>query len=116
MGAKEREELPPTQIGRALQELGITWIPAHRVTNDYTFAWDAKIYQIARKDVCTGLRGACVRVEKRRDGSVAARFRDRYPREQPPRAEARPSVSERRHYVRAKRSSNSESVTKTTPL
>jgi hypothetical protein len=57
-----------------------------------------------------------VRVEKRRNGSVAARFRDRYPREQPPRAEARPSVSERRHYVRAKRSSNSESVTKTTPL
>ena len=26
---KEREELPPTQIGRALQELGIPWIPAH---------------------------------------------------------------------------------------
>jgi biotin operon repressor len=25
----EREPLPPTQIGRALQELGITWIPAH---------------------------------------------------------------------------------------
>lgn len=155
---KQREELPPTQIGRALQELGITWIPAHspqakgrvergfqtaqdrlvkgmrvagvktmeqanhyleteflpwinstlavapasaddahkrlekqhdlaailshveqrRVTNDYTFPLGAKIYQIARKDVCTGLRGAFVRVEKRRDGSVAARFRDRY--------------------------------------
>src|ERR1035441_3681488 len=26
---KEREELPPTQIGRALQELGIVWIAAH---------------------------------------------------------------------------------------
>ena len=26
---KDREELPPTQIGRALQELGITWIAAH---------------------------------------------------------------------------------------
>jgi transposase len=25
----EREPLPPTQIGRALQELGIVWIPAH---------------------------------------------------------------------------------------
>jgi len=155
---REREELPPTQIGRALRELGIAWIPAHspqakgrvergfqtaqdrlvkgmrvagvktmeeanhyleseflpwvnstlavapanaddahrplekhhdlaailshveqrRVTNDYTFSWDAKTYQIARKDVCTGLRGACVRVEKRRDGSVAARFRERY--------------------------------------
>ena len=26
---KDRQELPPTQIGRALQELRITWIPAH---------------------------------------------------------------------------------------
>ena len=155
---KDREELPPTQIGRALQELGITWIAAHspqakgrvergfltaqdrlvkgmrvagvttleqanqyleteflpwvnatlavvpanaddahrplekhhdlaailsyvekrQVNNDYTFPLDAKIYQIARQDVCTGLRGAFVRVEKRRDGSVAARFRDQY--------------------------------------
>jgi biotin operon repressor len=155
---KQREELPPTQIGRALQELGIVWIAAHspqakgrvergfltaqdrlvkgmrvagvktleqanryleteflpwvnstlavapasaddahrrlekhhdlaailshveqrRVNNDYTFPLDAKVYQIARQDVCTGLRGAFVRVERRRDGSVAVRFRDRY--------------------------------------
>ena len=26
---KSREALPPTQIGRALQELGIPWISAH---------------------------------------------------------------------------------------
>ena len=26
---EERDPLPPTQIGRALRELGITWIPAH---------------------------------------------------------------------------------------
>ena len=155
---KEREELPPTQIGRALQELGIPWIPAHsaqakgrvergfltaqdrlvkgmrvagvttleqanhyleteflpwvnstlavapanpdnahrplekqydlaailshvekrRVNNDYTFQLDAKIYRIVRKDICAGLRGAYIRVEQRRDGSVAARFRNRY--------------------------------------
>jgi transposase len=155
---KDRVELPPTQIGRALQELGITWIPAHspqakgrvergfltaqdrlvkgmrvagvtsleqanhyleteflpwvnstlavvpaqaddahrplqkhhdlaailshvesrQVDNDYTIQLDTKFYQIARKDVCTGLRKATVRVEKRRDGSVAVRFRDRY--------------------------------------
>ena len=155
---KDREELPPTQIGRALQELGITWIPAHspqakgrvergfltaqdrlvkgmrvagvtnleqanqyleteflgwvnttlavmpanaddahrplekhhdlaatlshvedrRVNNDYTFRLDARTYRITRKDVCTGLRRAYIRVEQRRDGSVAARFRDRY--------------------------------------
>ena len=156
--AGERPELPPTQIGRALQELGIVWIPAHspqakgrvergfataqdrlvkgmrvagvttleqanrylesellpwvnstitvapasaddahrplekhydlaailshvesrRVNNDYTILFETKIYQIARKDICAGLRGAVVRVEKRRDGSVAVRFRDRY--------------------------------------
>jgi len=155
---KDREELPPTQIGRALQELGIPWIAAHspqakgrvergfltaqdrlvkgmrvaevrtleeanqyleteflpwvnatlavvpanpddahrplerhhdlaailshvekrRVNNDYTFPLDAKTYRIARKDICAGLRGAYIRVEQRRDGSVAARFGERY--------------------------------------
>src|SRR3984893_4434228 len=151
---KSREELPPTQIGRALQELGIPWIAAHtpqakgrvergfltaqdrlvkglrvagvttvegakhyleteflpwvnatiavvpanaddahrplekqydlaailshvekrRVNADYTFPLDAKTYRILRQDICTGLRGAYIRVEQRRDGSVAARF------------------------------------------
>ncbi|MGB7098248.1 MAG: ISNCY family transposase [Xanthobacteraceae bacterium] len=151
-------EMPPTQIGRALRELAIPWIPAHspqakgrvergfltaqdrlvkgmrvagvttleqanhyleteflpwvnatlavapasaddahrplekqhdlaailsqvesrRVNNDYTIQLDTKIYQIARQDVRTGLRGAVVRVEKRRDGSVAVRFGERY--------------------------------------
>ncbi len=155
---KDRVELPPTQIGRALAELGITWIPAHspqakgriergfstaqdrlvkgmrvagvttmeqanryledeflpwcnatlavapandddahrplekhhdlaailshvetrQVNNNYTIQFEAKIYQIRRKDICAGLRGAVVRVEKRRDGSLAVRFRDRY--------------------------------------
>src|SRR5688500_6078743 len=27
--AKDGAEMPPTQIGRALQELGIAWTPAH---------------------------------------------------------------------------------------
>jgi biotin operon repressor len=155
---KDAVDMPPTQIGRALQELGIVWIAAHspqakgrvergfataqdrlvkgmrvagvatleqanhyleteflpwvnatlavtpvnpddahrsleklhdlpailshvesrQVNNDYTIQFDAKIYQIARKDVCAGLRGSAVRVEKRRDGSIAVRFRDRY--------------------------------------
>jgi biotin operon repressor len=156
--AGDRPELPPTQIGRALRELGIVWIPAYspqakgrvergfataqdrlvkgmrvagvttleqanqyleaeflpwinatlavapasaddahrplenqhdlaailshvesrRVNSDYTIQLETKIYQIARRDICAGLRGAVVRVEKRRDGSVAVRFRDRY--------------------------------------
>jgi hypothetical protein len=155
---KDAVEMPPAQIGRALRELAIAWIPAHspqakrrvergfataqdrlvkgmrvagvstleqanhyleteflpwvnatlavaptsadeahrplvkqhdlaailsqvesrRVNNDYTIQLDRQIYQIARKDIRTGLRGAVVRVEKRRDGAVAVRFRDRY--------------------------------------
>jgi hypothetical protein len=154
----EREPLPPTQIGRALRELGIVWIPAHspqakgrversfgtaqdrlvkglrvagactleqangyldteflpwwqqhlviapanpadahrplgpehdlaaalshvetrQVHNDYTIQLDGQFYQIVRDSVCAGLRGALVRAERRLDGSLAVRFRERY--------------------------------------
>jgi hypothetical protein len=46
-----------------------------RVANDYTIQWDNKTYQIAKADIRAGLRGAAVRVEARRDGSLTARFR-----------------------------------------
>jgi hypothetical protein len=155
---KPEEPLPPTQIGRALQELGIGWIAAHSpqakgrversfqtaqdrlvklmrvagvqtleqandfleaeylpeceqlfsvvpasaddahrplskqhdlaailshveqrvVTNDYTFRFAGRMYQIARKDVRTGLRGSRIRVELRSNAEVAARFNDKY--------------------------------------
>ena len=168
---KSREELPPTQIGRALQELAIPWIAAHspqakgrvergfltaqdrlvkgmrvagvttleganhyleteflpwvnatlavvpanpddahrplekhhdlaailshvekrRVNADYTFPLGAKIYRIVRQDICAGLRGAYIRVEQRRDGSVAACFGERYLRVE--RCEQRPKVT-----------------------
>jgi biotin operon repressor len=158
LAREEREPLPPTQIGRALRELGIVWIAAHspqakgrversfqtaqdrlvkglrvagaksleeanryleteflpwwnqhlkvvpksstdahrpldrehdlaaslslvetrRVTNDYTIRFDAKLYQIAREDVRTGLRGANVRIESRLDGSLKVRFQQHY--------------------------------------
>lgn len=154
----DRQQMPPTQIARALGELGIVWIPAHspqakgrverqfltaqdrlvkglrvagvrtleqanvylaneylpwwnktlivapanaadahrplgkehdlaailshveqrQVTNDYTIRWDAKFYQIDRRDVRPGLRKAWVHVEQRLDGSMAARFQGRY--------------------------------------
>ena len=141
---KDLRKLPPTQIERALTELGITWIPAHspqakgrversfgvaqdrlvkgmrvagvttleqvnqyldekylpwcnqtlavvaaspddahravekhhdlaailshvetrKVMNDYTVKFEARLYQIARRDIRTGLRGATVRVER----------------------------------------------------
>jgi DNA-binding Lrp family transcriptional regulator len=155
---RDPRKMPPTQIERALTELGIAWIPAHsaqakgrversfgvaqdrlvkgmrlagvttleqanryleekylpwcnttlavapasaddahrrlekrqdlaailshvesrKVMNDYTVKFDAKLYQIARNEIRPGLRGATVRVERRRDGSVAVRFRDQY--------------------------------------
>jgi transposase len=156
----DRQQMPPTQIARALGELGIVWIPAHspqakgrverqfltaqdrlvkglrvagvrtleeanayleneylpwwnqtlvgapanaadahralgkehdlpailshveqrQVTNDYTIRWDAKFYQIDRRDVRPGMRRAWVRVEQRLDGSMAVRFQDQYVR------------------------------------
>jgi transposase len=159
---KDREPMPPTQIGRALGELNIAWIPAHspqakgrierffetaqdrlvkgmriakvktmeqanayleqhylpwwnqactvapqseedahrpleqhhdlaailshvetrQVKNDYTIQFDGKIYGIERADIGAGLRNSVVRVEQRRDGTVAIRFRDKYLRHQ----------------------------------
>ena len=156
--SRDRKELPPTQIGRALSELGITWIAAHsaqakgrversfqtdqdrlvkdlRMANvatleqanqyleteflpwwqktltveprdsedahrllekehdlaailshvearivkiDYTFQFEGKKYVVERADIRTGLRGATVRVEKRRDGVIAVRFEQTY--------------------------------------
>ena len=56
----------------------LSHVESRRVNNDYTIQLDTKLYQIARQNIRTGLRGATVRVEKRRDGEVAIRFRDRY--------------------------------------
>jgi transposase len=158
LAGKDRPELPPTQIGRALQELDIEWIAAHspqakgrvergfgtaqdrlvkglrvagagtleqanayleneflvwwnttltvkpasadnahrplgkehflaaslshvetrQVANDYTIRFEGKLYQIASADIRAGLRGGTVRVERRLDGTIWARFRDRY--------------------------------------
>jgi transposase len=155
---KDPVEMPPTQIGRALRELGISWIAAHsapakgrvernfgtaqdrlvkgmrvagvrtieqaneylshdylvwwereltveaanpddahrrlekshnlaaslshvetrQVRNDYTLRWNGKLYQIERRAIVTGLRGAKVRVEQRLDGTLAVRYGERY--------------------------------------
>src|SRR5271165_2673199 len=167
---KDPVEMPPTQIGRALLELGITWIGAHspqakgrvernfgtaqdrlvkgmrvagvktleqaneylthdylawwereltveaanpddahrpleksrnlaaslsyvetrQVRPDYTLRWDGRLFQIERRGITAGLRGANVRVEQRLDGSLAVRYGERYLPVQPcPRAEKR---------------------------
>jgi len=48
------------------------------VSNDYTIRLDGETYQIARQDIRPRLRGARVRVEQRRDGSIAVRFESQY--------------------------------------
>jgi len=56
----------------------LSHVENRRVGNDYTIHFQSQIYQIARKDICAGLRGAHVRVEKRLDDTLGVRFRDRY--------------------------------------
>jgi len=56
----------------------LSHVEGRQVRNDYTFKWEGKLYQIERRAVTTGLRGANVRVEKRLDGSLAVRYGERY--------------------------------------
>jgi hypothetical protein len=56
----------------------LSHVETRQVANDYTMRFAGKIYQIARGDVRNGLRGSNVRVERRLDGSIAVRFRERY--------------------------------------
>jgi len=56
----------------------LSQVESRVVANDYTLRYDKKLYQIARAAIRPGLRGARVRVEKRRDGQLWVRFRDRY--------------------------------------
>jgi hypothetical protein len=56
----------------------LSHVEHRQVNNDYTVQLDGKFYQIQRDAICPGLRGAVVRLERRLDGSLALRFRDRY--------------------------------------
>jgi len=56
----------------------LSHVESRQVGNDYTIRFQSQVYQIQRQEVCGGLRGASVRIEKRLDGSVAVRFRERY--------------------------------------
>jgi hypothetical protein len=53
-------------------------VDSREVDNDYTVRLDGKRYQIVSNGKPAGLRGAVVRVERRLDGSLHLRFRDRY--------------------------------------
>jgi hypothetical protein len=49
-----------------------------QVADDHTVSWDGNRWGVPREEVCAGLRGAQVEVERRLDGSHWLRFRGRY--------------------------------------
>ena len=51
---------------------------ARRVAQDHTVSWDGNRWGVLREEVCAGLRGAQVEIERRLDGSHWLRFRGRY--------------------------------------
>jgi hypothetical protein len=48
------------------------------VASDYTVSWQGQLWGVRRDQVCAGLRGARVEMERRLDGSHWLRFRGRY--------------------------------------
>ena len=66
-------------LGKEHQLAGILChVETRLVMKDYTIRFQGQSYRMARQDIGAGLRGSRVRVEKRLDGSIAVRFRERY--------------------------------------
>jgi hypothetical protein len=51
---------------------------ARKVTDGHTVSWDGNRWGVPREEVCAGLRGAQVEIERRLDGTHWLRFRGRY--------------------------------------
>ena len=51
---------------------------ARKVAPDHTVSWDGNRWGLVRGEVCAGLRGAAVEIERRLDGSHWLRYRGRY--------------------------------------
>ena len=49
-----------------------------KVAEDHTVSWEGNRWGVPREEVCAGLRGAQVEIERRLDGSHWLRFRGRY--------------------------------------
>jgi hypothetical protein len=48
------------------------------ISNDYTFSFAGRRYQIARQQVKTGMRGKSLRIELHLSGTLRARFEGQY--------------------------------------
>jgi transposase len=81
-----RFTVPPANPTDAHRPLGpqhdlaaiLSHVESRVVADDYTLRFEAVRYQIAQPQVRPGLRGARVRLEKRLDGKMKIRFRERY--------------------------------------
>ncbi len=66
-----------------------------KVAEDHTVSWDGNRWGLLREEVCAGLRGAAVEIERRLDGSHWLRYHGRYlhlrPCPEPVRQSASPS-------------------------
>jgi hypothetical protein len=51
---------------------------ARQVADDHTVSWDGARWGVPREEICVGLRGAQVEIERRLDGAHWLRFRNRY--------------------------------------
>jgi transposase len=51
---------------------------ARKMAQDHTVSWDGNRWGVVREEVCAGLRGAAVEIERRLDGSHWLRYRGRY--------------------------------------
>jgi hypothetical protein len=64
-----------------------------RVAEDHTVRWDGNRWGLLREQVCAGLRGAAVEIERRLDGSHWLRYRGRYLHLRPCPEALRPAAS-----------------------
>ena len=77
------EPAHPDDAHRALDQshhlaASLSHVETRQVRPDYTLRLDGQVYQIDRQAIVSGWRGANVRVEKRLDGSIAARHGEKY--------------------------------------
>ena len=64
---------PQTDLASALSH-----VEQRQVSNDYTFSFAGRRYQIARTDVKAGMRGKSLRIELHLSGALRARFEGVY--------------------------------------
>ena len=82
------------QLGRAQRLDEILSVRAVRkVAQDHTVSWEGNLWGVPREEVCAGLRGAAVEIERRLDGSHWLRYRGRYLHLRPCPQPLRPSAS-----------------------